>query len=280
LVASLFEETLPEACLVAEEDSRTLRAADESLQSAVLRFISMARAAEHLELDQLYSWIDRGAAEPGGSFWTLDPIDGTKGFLRGEQYVVALAYLVKGRVVVGALGCPNLNYDLQLDPGGTGCVLIAVRGEGAWVLGPQQGQARRLQVSSVADPSRARLLRSVEAGHTNVDQVDAIAARLGSSQPPIRLDSQAKYALLAGGQAELIFRLLSPQRRDYREMIWDQAAGALLVEEAGGMVSDLQGQVLDFTTGRTLSNNRGVLVSNRLLHSVALEALQSVGASE
>ena len=41
-------------------------------------------------------------------FWTLDPIDGTKGFLRGEQYAVALALIVGGEVVVAALACPNL----------------------------------------------------------------------------------------------------------------------------------------------------------------------------
>ena len=52
--------------------------------------------------------IDRGGRESGHRFWTLDPIDGTKGFLRGDQYVVALALVVKGEVQIGALACPNL----------------------------------------------------------------------------------------------------------------------------------------------------------------------------
>ena len=65
-------------------------------------------AARSIE-EQVCRWIDHG----GGSqyserFWTLDPIDGTKGFLRGEQYAVALALIVDGRVAVAALACPNL----------------------------------------------------------------------------------------------------------------------------------------------------------------------------
>jgi len=42
------------------------------------------------------------------SLWTLDPIDGTKGFLRREQYAIALAFIRDGRVELGVLGCPEL----------------------------------------------------------------------------------------------------------------------------------------------------------------------------
>ena len=53
---------------------------------------------------QVCDWIDAGQANPAPRFWTLDPIDGTKGFLRGDQYVVALALLVDGKVQASALG--------------------------------------------------------------------------------------------------------------------------------------------------------------------------------
>ena len=122
------------------------------------------------------------------------------------------------------------------------------------------------------------MLASVEAGHTNLDQLKALETTLGISVPPVRMDSQAKYAALAAGQGELIFRLLSPAKPGYREKIWDQAAGSLIVEEAGGQVSDLRGVPLDFSAGRTLERNVGVLVSNRTLHAAALSALARVGA--
>jgi 3'(2'), 5'-bisphosphate nucleotidase len=164
------------------------------------------------------------------------------------------------------------------DDGDAGSLMIAVRGEGAWI-GPIDGQEEdfhRSRVSTLLDPVQARLLRSFETGHTNVSQVDLIAAQLGVQAEPVRMDSQAKYLLLAVGKGELYLRLLSPKQPNYREKIWDQAAGSLIVEEAGGRVSDLFGRPLDFTAGRTLLNNRGILASNGHLHEQALQALQAV----
>ncbi len=101
---------------------------------------------------------------------------------------------------------------------------------------------------------------------------------LGISTQAVAMDSQAKYCVLASGKADLMLRLLSPSRPDYREKIWDQAAGLLVVTEAGGMVTDLDGKLLDFSVGRTLANNRGVLASNGLLHPAILQALHKIGA--
>jgi 3'(2'), 5'-bisphosphate nucleotidase len=92
------------------------------------------------------------------------------------------------------------------------------------------------------------------------------------------MDSQAKYALLAAGEGELILRLLSPSRPDYREKVWDQAAGSLILEQSGGRITDLDGKALDFKKGRRLEDNRGVLASNGLLHETALRALKEIGA--
>jgi 3'-phosphoadenosine 5'-phosphosulfate (PAPS) 3'-phosphatase len=92
------------------------------------------------------------------------------------------------------------------------------------------------------------------------------------------MDSQAKYVALAAGAGDLVVRLVSPDRPDYREWIWDQAAGCLLVTEAGGEVSDLSRARLDFSLGRRLESNVGVLASNGRLHSPALRALEQVGA--
>jgi 3'(2'), 5'-bisphosphate nucleotidase len=72
-------------------------------------------------------------------------------------------------------------------------------------------------------------------------------------------------------------RLLSPSKLDYREKIWDQAAGSLILAEAGGRITDLHGRQLDFSAGRTLAHNRGILASNGYLHQAALEALESIG---
>jgi 3'(2'), 5'-bisphosphate nucleotidase len=225
-------------------------------------------------------WIDHGNGEPADRFWTLDPIDGTKGFLRGDQYAVALALIIDGLVQVGVLGCPNLTDGYRPEIGGQGSLAVAVRGEGTWVgsLDIEEEKFSRVHVSSRSDASQARLLRSFESGHTNVSQIDTFAHALGVSAEPVRMDSQSKYAVLASGHGELYLRLLSPKRPDYSEKIWDQAAGSLLVEEAGGIVSDLHGKELDFSAGKTLSNNRGILASNQHLHQKSVETLHAIGA--
>jgi 3'(2'), 5'-bisphosphate nucleotidase len=220
-------------------------------------------------------WIDQGGAEPGPRFWTLDPIDGTKGFLRGDQYAVALALIENGRVVLGVLGCPNLVEGGTADLKGPGSLVVATAGQGTWVApidGP--GGFARLKVSDVADPGSARLLRSFEASHTNVEQMGDVADVFGAKAQPVLMDSQAKYAVLASGHGDALFRFLSPKQPDYREKIWDQAAGALIVEEAGGRVTDLAGRPLDFSKGRTLAENQGVVATNSRLHAAALAAIQ------
>lgn len=64
--------------------------------------------------------------------WTLDPIDGTKGFLRGEQFAVCLALIVGGNVQLGVMGCPNLPVDFNAPEGERGCLFIAEKGQGAF----------------------------------------------------------------------------------------------------------------------------------------------------
>jgi 3'(2'), 5'-bisphosphate nucleotidase len=230
--------------------------------------------------DLVCEWIDYGRSETADRFWTLDPIDGTKGFLRGEQFVVALALVENGRVVIGALACPNLNAQLESDIGGRGCITLAVRERGAWIGVIPGHDLAELHVSNIEDTKRARLLRSKEPGHTDVDLMARFVEQITTEEAPVLMDSQAKFATVAGGKAELIVRLVTPHRPHYCEYIWDQAAGSIIVEEAGGMVTDLRGQALDFSTGRRLRNNIGVLVSNRKLHSAALDALHVVGADK
>ena len=64
----------------------------------------------------------------------------------------------------------------------------------------------------------------------------------------------------------------------YKEKIWDQCAGVVVLQEAGGMVSDLDGMPLDFSHGRTLAENRGVCATNGKIHSAVLDAIAAVGA--
>ena len=270
LLGRSLEKAFPHDPLVAEEDSGLLRsAAGQTLLERVTK--SVVRVVPSATPEKLRNWIDRGRNNPTDRFWALDPIDGTKGFLRGAQYAVALALVVKGRVQIAVLGCPNLEG---------GFLIAAVRGKGCWKTPlTKLDRFEKLQVSECKEARLARVLRSFESDHTDLTQMDELMRALGVQAKPQLMDSQAKYALLAEGKGDLLFRLLSPVHPDYREKIWDQAAGSLVVEEAGGRVTDLDGKGLNFSVGRTLTQNRGVLASNSHLHEAALEVL-ATGANK
>ena len=273
LVGYLLGKSFPEDILVAEEDSASLCGPDqggllEQVTGYVGRFVNGARP------DQICAWIDLGKGTPNRRFWTLDPIDGTKGYLRGDQYAIALALIEDEQVQLGVLGCPNLSDAYRPDVDGPGSVVIAARGEGTWTTSMASAlEYDPITVSERQDTTQTRLLRSFEAQHTNVQYLDRLVETLGILASPVLMDSQAKYAILASGKADAMIRLLSSERPEYREKIWDVAAGSIVVEEAGGKVTDLHGKALDFSTGRELVNNRGVLVTNGYLHDAFLEAL-------
>jgi 3'(2'), 5'-bisphosphate nucleotidase len=278
LLGQMLMLDFPGDRLVAEEDSHTLRD-DEDGETLAKVTGYIQRILPQADSEQVCNWIDYGAQEAGGRFWTYDPIDGTKGFLRGDQYVTALALIEDGRVVVGALGCPNLDQHMHPNFGGEGSAVLAVRGQGSYGFRMKHDDPRPLRVSDQEDAQLARLLRSYESGHTHEGKMANLVDTLGTIMDPVLMDSQAKYAVMAAGGGELLFRLLSPAKPDYEEKIWDQAAGSLIVEEAGGKVSDLRGEALDFNQGRTLRANIGVLASNDRLHETALDALRKVGAN-
>ena len=92
------------------------------------------------------------------------------------------------------------------------------------------------------------------------------------ASPPYRIDSQCKYAAVARGDASIYLRL--PTSAEYREKIWDHAAGAIVVEEAGGTVTDVHGNALDFSCGRKLENNQGIISTNGRFHAEVVDAVK------
>jgi 3'(2'), 5'-bisphosphate nucleotidase len=277
VVCRVLAEHFPGDPIMAEEDTSILRRpGQDALVAAIAARVSSECGP--VTGPEILDWIDRGRyrlgkGKPGvPRFWALDPVDGTKGFLRGEHYAIALSLLVEGHVVLGALACPNLVLPRI---GGEGTVFYATRGGGAWAmpLFPETAAAKRLRVSTASDPATMRMVESV--AHADHALHATIAGQLGITRPPVRLDSQAKYGILAAGEAELYLRVPLPDKVEYREKLWDHAAGALVVEEAGGRVSDILGRPLDFTLGARLAANTGLVVTNgplheRIVHAVSL----------
>ena len=115
------------------------------------------------------------------------------------------------------------------------------------------------------------------------------------------MDSQAKYGCLVRGEGGAYLRM--PTGVGYREKIWvsesnsytytrqltgecmiflpqDHAPGQILVEEAGGIVTDSRGEPLNFGLGRTLGENYGVIAAGKDVHHIVLGAVQKALAEE
>jgi 3'(2'), 5'-bisphosphate nucleotidase len=275
VVSAELTAAFPDIPMVGEEDAGHLRTeAGAELKAKVVQQVNAI--LPELSQEQVLAAIDYGTHEggPTGRHWALDPIDGTKGFLRGDQYAIALGLIEDGQVVLGVLGCPNLPTDARQPDGPTGCVFVAVKGQGAIMRTLDDAAENRVHVTDIDDPAKASFCESVESGHSKHDDSARVAELLGVTAPPFRIDSQCKYAAIARGDSSIYLRM--PTRADYEEKIWDHAAGWMVVTEAGGRVSDVAGRPLDFSIGRTLRNNQGVVATNGQLHDRVIAAVRQV----
>jgi 3'(2'), 5'-bisphosphate nucleotidase len=139
------------------------------------------------------------------------------------------------------------------------------------------GRETSVRVSGVTDPAAVVFCESVESAHTAHSWSGRVAEELGVHAEPLRMDSQCKYAAVARGDATAYLRL--PTRPDYEERLWDHAAGLVVVTEAGGTVTDINGAALDVTAGPTLARNRGVVASNSVIHQALLDAIATARGS-
>lgn len=306
LIIAAIRSSFPDDEIVGEEDADALRAEDgKSLKDKVWSYVQNLKSDDGSQgeeiggpitsADKMLDFLDEGRSKGGnkGRIWALDPIDGTKGFLRGGQYAVCLALMVDGDVKVGVLGCPNLPVDDSAtidgslganqtgNESGRGVLISAVQGQGS------QSRALLSSTSKLAEPhtinmkpitasdlSQATFCESFESGHSNHSEQAQIAQKLGITKPSVRMDSQSKYASIARGAGDIYLRL--PVKKTYEEKIWDHAAGDLVVREAGGEVTDVKGNRLDFGIGRTLKNNVGVVAAPKGIHPDVLKVVQEI----
>jgi len=278
LVCQYIKAVFPYDAIVGEEDSTDLQQADNATTlTKITQFLQSFHPG--VSGSTACEWIDSGNGRVSERYWTLDPIDGTKGFLRNDQYAIALALIENGDPKVAVLACPALPLAMNNPKLGTGVLFMAVRGEGASMaplsVGVDLSKFTPIRVANQANSLNLRFVESVEAGHGDHARQQAIAQAAGITQASLRMDSQAKYGAVARGDAILYLRLPSPKSPDYREKIWDHAAGALIVQEAGGTVTDMHGNPLDFGSSEKMQHNQGVVVSNGAIHAAVIAALNN-----
>jgi 3'(2'), 5'-bisphosphate nucleotidase len=188
----------------------------------------------------------------GPRLWVVDPIDGTRGFARKVgEFSVMIAFVRDGTIAVGVVQEPAKER-----------LTWAVRGGGCWRR-DGAGETARCQVTTTSDLSAATLTQS----HSNPQKPSRRVQLLQPAQVIETYSAGVKLAQVARGDADLYLNTYDASHD------WDICAGEILVTEAGGRVTELNGNALRYGVPGALQTG-GVLASNGRLHDIALTRIK------
>ncbi|KAF6803329.1 myo-inositol-1(or 4)-monophosphatase [Colletotrichum sojae] len=283
LLTSTLHAAFPGDKFVGEESAADLRANPDLLRSvwALLQHVDAAEAhcrlpASPEEMCDMIDWCGLGEPSPTGRFWVFDPIDGTKTFVRGENYAINVCLMEDGRQSVGIVGLPLLAVDTpapvnnnSIDPTGTGSIMFAVRGSGTFVRplpGPLDFTPTRIPRHADGDTHDLVSVTCIDGSDSAVPGIHAkVAERLGVSYPGNDLLGWVlRWAVLGLGRANCTF--WAYRRRDRLAKIWDHAGAMLLFEEVGGKVTDVDGNPVNLIAGRKMKANYGFIAAPPAVH--------------
>ncbi|XP_070023905.1 putative 3'(2'),5'-bisphosphate nucleotidase, mitochondrial isoform X2 [Nicotiana tabacum] len=316
LVSLEMNRLFPSIPLVAEEDSSFLRSTN-LIGSVVDVVVDKATLRDKATEDSVLKAIDRGGKDActfgpkPATYWVLDPIDGTRGFVKGVEalYVVALALVVEGQIVLGVMGCPNWEEDYFVNRATgvqetgsnfsrSGMIMVSHLGCGTWkqrlsdmltIKLPQSWT--RCYVDGCQVLKEARFCTPESQKWESLPLSSSFNAKTNSDKigkgdillVPACCGSLCKYMMVASGRAS-VFLLRATTRKVMKKIsgyapAWDHAVGIICVHEAGGKVTDWEGSSIDFAADqiarRTIFPSGGFLVTNHRLHNEILGLISS-----
>lgn len=251
-IINSLKETYPDDNIIAEEEGTIIdnRAKD---------IITNCFQKLEIEIDNIKDVVNYR----GGSLnrqWTIDPIDGTQGFVEGLSYAIGIGFMVDSIPTACAITVPS--YDHR------GLALFsAEKGKGAQA---SYGGAifQNIKVSKTAKISDFVLCQSL---HYDKPWVTKLAQKLGIRNS-IRIDSMLKFCKVADGSADLYIKPIDPEH----SFSWDYMPGILIIEEAGGKITDIQNEPLWVENDRVGWTAPGIVASNGIAHEDIIQDLNKV----
>ena len=190
--------------------------------------------------------------------WTIDPIDGTIGYQKDLSYAIGVGFMIESNPKICAIAIPNYNEKAL-------AIFSAEKNQGAQVSF-NKNVFKPIKVNLNEDIRNIRLCHSL---HYDQPWVLNFAQEIGIRNF-IQIDSMAKFCMVADGTADLYIKPLDQEH----SFTWDFMPGDLLVREAGGNVTDLNGERLKFKEKKCLWTKPGIIASNSRLQKKVIELIK------
>lgn len=197
-----------------QADLASHRVIEAGLTRVAPQWPVLSEESKEIPFEERQHWI---------RFWLVDPLDGTKEFLkRNGEFTVNIALMENGRPILGVVYAPAIDR-----------MYYAARGTGAWRSEGDSAVAIRIGGIS-ADRIRVVMSRSHASGEKDLDRFTG-----GRPCELVSMGSSLKFCLVAEGAADIY-------PRSGPTMEWDTAAAQCVVEQAGGTVTDLEGKPMAY----------------------------------
>ncbi|MFW9770768.1 MAG: inositol monophosphatase family protein [Promethearchaeota archaeon] len=253
-IINKLKENFPKDQIIAEEKFNIYL--NKSTQDVIKRCYESLGLDIIRDVESILNY--RGPSSPRQ--WTIDPIDGTKGFQERLTYAVGIGFKVESELNVAVIGVPSYNQKGR-------AIFVAKKDQGTKVsYGNKNFQT--VHVSKQDHIESAQMCRSL---HYDKPWVMEFAS-LAKIKSFFQIDSMAKFCMIADGSADLYIKPIDKERA----YSWDFLPGTLIVKEAGGAVSDLNGESLIFKDEKCLTTAPGLIVSNGILHEDILKFIKEI----
>ncbi len=257
-VQQLLADHFPDDGLVCEEPRSMQEQVVEEAAKVSARYYGVEVRPEVIDVP-----------ESGRVTWMLDPIDGTKGYLGGRYYAIALGYFVDGAPRFGAMAVPHSPNTTPL--GIDNALAFAIHGKGTWIA----------KISESGDLD-FEPLKTAQGGYTKPYRVAVSLAHGGNTASafapgeiePVKMDSQAKYLAVAANEIDAYVR----RSRDDggTDVTWDHMPGWLIASEAGCTVCQFDGAPFNVAPEAVIRFNGGLVCHRGPASGVLSEMIQGL----
>ncbi|MBY9002501.1 MAG: hypothetical protein KGD73_00870 [Candidatus Lokiarchaeota archaeon] len=245
-------EQFPSDQIIAEEDDNSFL--NHDARKSISSCYETLNIGENIDIGKSLMKKDKYSERQ----WTVDPIDGTKGYQKGLSYAIGIGFMIKSNPKICTISVPNYKKFGK-------AIFIAEKDNGSKIA-INNSEFISLSVSNQSYLKQAKMCHSL---HYDEPWVMDFAARAEITNF-VQIDSMAKFCMIADGTADLYIKPMNKSR----SFAWDFLPGTLLVQEAGGTVSDLQGNRIEFNDDKCMVSAPGLIASNSIIHDEILKKLR------